>query len=239
MAHSFFAGCCDVLKCRLLLPLGQLHDELYNNAADPSVDRGLGAVGISPVPNSKFNATTGEPFTSASWYNNGVNIPRGGVPTSTYSQPWSVFCQNVFGFEFHTGRREPPNRFPADKVAVLTDGICGSACSLFVKTFKQLGLGKVISVGGIGDGTFPETGSFHGGRVIDPISVISQFQDRIDPPPRRFVWNHIPPNFETSADLTVNWWQNHDYDFPPLPAEFNKVEADFNVEMYAHALLAK
>jgi hypothetical protein len=59
-----------------------------------------------------------------------------------------------------------------DDLTIITDGTCGSACSLFITKFQSHNKAKILSYGGIEGMEEMETSSFAGGNVLDWASFV-------------------------------------------------------------------
>jgi len=80
-------------------------------------------------------------FTNDSWYTNTKQYTRGGL-LGSYTPKWYFpMCGDFFAF--------PKLGFSYQKVLVLTDGLCGSTCSLFLTKMRYHGKAATVSVGGV------------------------------------------------------------------------------------------
>ncbi|KAJ3107793.1 hypothetical protein HDU97_003141 [Phlyctochytrium planicorne] len=85
-------------------------------------------------------------------------LTRGGV-ADTYSAHFTIDCGN---FKFAL----PPNPFPVENMALLTDGGCGSACAAFVRSLRDTWGVRSYVYGGTSRKPFNPV-SFDGGVVFD------------------------------------------------------------------------
>ena len=139
-----------------------LNDELYDLfGGDPSLLAALGVV-VDTMPSNKFDPGSGSFFSNDTYYSEGPAYERGLV--GNYSSPFNPFCNNLL-----VALLDQPagGRFPANRTGIITDGLCGSTCAMFVKTAKRNQDAVLFSVGGIDGDTDIEIGSFAGGRVIE------------------------------------------------------------------------
>ncbi|KAI1316728.1 hypothetical protein EDD11_009544 [Mortierella claussenii] len=127
-------------------------------------------------PNSVFDArgyvsmATGKPYTDESMFTKGVNQKRGGV-TQTYSQ------KNYFeyGWPFlPLDKKKALPWKPAD-MAIVTNGFCGSACTMIATRFNIVHKVKTYAVGGLYK-TPLSYFSFPGGFVMDNESLVSDIR---------------------------------------------------------------
>ncbi|KAG0362926.1 hypothetical protein BC939DRAFT_488680 [Gamsiella multidivaricata] len=134
------------------------------------------AIKEASVGNSLFDARgwvsskTGELFTDASMFTKGVKYNRGGR-TDTYTQ------RNFFGTGW-TLLPLPQNRtlsWKAEDMAIITNGFCGSACTMVATRFNIVHKVKTYVIGGIHKrpmGYF----SFPGGFVYQNDDIVEDIQ---------------------------------------------------------------
>ena len=107
-------------------------------------------------PDSWIDIPSQQPFNNSSWYTESFQYDRGGIWHS-YSQKWWINCDagnSSFWFENQVS-------YYWSKMVIVTDGTCGSACSLFSSKMGYYGAATLVSVGGI-FGHVAETSSFTG-----------------------------------------------------------------------------
>ncbi|KAF9425605.1 hypothetical protein BGZ76_003167 [Entomortierella beljakovae] len=111
-----------------------------------------------------------KPFKDHSMFTKGVNYKRGGV-TQTYSQ------KNYFEYSWPflpLAKNETINWKPSD-MAIVTNGFCGSACTMIATRFNIIHKVKTYAVGGIHK-TPLSYFSFPGGFVMDNESIVSDIR---------------------------------------------------------------
>lgn len=126
---------------------------------------------FSLYPNSMLDLRNLSSFTNMDWIEPYVNYTRGNV-IDEYSMKWSINCD---GAAFGAGKfwlQNPSKYFQS--VYVLTDGTCGSACSLFVSKLRYASNVKLIY--GIGGGynheNLFESSSYAGGGAFDWNTIV-------------------------------------------------------------------
>jgi hypothetical protein len=175
----------------------------------------LVAIGYFPLGNFRhFNGTV---YRDNSWYTPPLIRTRGGV-TGPFSQ------QFLFPYDQCLPYFVPSlNFFPTD-IMIITDGTCGSACSLFVTKFQRYQRAIVVSYGGIPGGNI-DSSSFAGGAAwtwsnfIASLSSFPNFPNQPQPLPTSALtgfnqfemymgvqeitpreWNKFPTNYH------LFWW---------------------------------
>jgi hypothetical protein len=152
------------------------------------------------------------------WIEPYVNYTRGNS-TDEYSMKWSINCDGaVFGSGAYWIKRENNTKY-FKSIYLLTDGTCGSACSLFVSKLKYGSNVKMIyGIGGESDKDLFESSSYAGGGAFNWNDIVKYSQQDI---------NYLP----TSAYLNLNVFEiyinqlNKDY-----PREFLKQPIDRNLK---------
>jgi hypothetical protein len=130
-------------------------------------------------------------YTDDSWYNP-ISRTRGGL-TSNYTQLIG-FNQLAPDFEMDNGN------YYFDKIVVLTDGTCGSACNYFASKLKEDKRAWLVSAGGV-IGQPMDIASFAGGNVEDwePfVDYINQYTSQT-----QTSLNNRPVNLPSSAGLFI------------------------------------
>eukprot|EP00029_Vermamoeba_vermiformis_P007630 TRINITY_DN3352_c0_g2_i1.p1 TRINITY_DN3352_c0_g2~~TRINITY_DN3352_c0_g2_i1.p1 ORF type:complete len:693 (-),score=153.11 TRINITY_DN3352_c0_g2_i1:54-2132(-) len=109
-------------------------------------------------------------------------------------------------------------------IVLLTDGTCGSACSLFLSKFIEYGVGQVVSYGGFTDTGDMDTSSFAGGNVLDwPDFVASTLG---------FSLNPAPASMQTSAFNRFNHHEMYMGTTATVPREWRKMPAAYHMYFY-------
>lgn len=169
-----------------------------------------------------------QPYFDFSWYHPGVNYTRGGA-TSNYSSRvhFASICvdfPNTFDNPLFT-----PYRYFFDKVTIVTDGTCGSACSLFLTLLQPMkDRVTVVSYGGLYNnqtGTM-DTSSFAGGNVLEwgLISTLTEFFGE---------GPNMPKRFPTNAQARFNYHEYYPTRHATTPREYLKYEADYHIHQWA------
>jgi hypothetical protein len=115
------------------------------------------------------------------------------------------------------------DHYPSN-VLLITDGTCGSACSLFLSKFLEYGVGQVVSYGGFTDTGDMDTSSFAGGNVLDwPDFVTSTNGFSLNPAP-----NFMP----TSAFNRFNHHEMYMGQSSSAPREWRKMPANYHLYYY-------
>lgn len=125
-----------------------------------------------PTPRSTFDArgyasaVTGKPFKDASMFTKGINMKRGGS-TQTYTQ--KSFFDHAWPFLPMAKSDALP--WKAADMAIITNGFCGSACTMIATRFNIAHKVKTYAVGGLYK-TPLSYFSFPGGFVMDNYSIV-------------------------------------------------------------------
>ncbi|CAF3976347.1 unnamed protein product, partial [Adineta steineri] len=150
--------------------------------------------------NSILNIQTNSSFTNMSWIEPAFNYTRGNS-TDEYSMRWSINCDGeAFGMGKFWIKNNDTKYFQS--IYVLTDGTCGSACSLFLSKLKFASNFKTIYGigGGYNDNDLFESSSYAGGGAFqwnDIVTYHNQFSTNDS------LINHLP----TSAHLNLNVYE--------------------------------
>ena len=176
-----------------------LHNSRYLNGTDY---RRLGSGDLYDNDESWFDART---------------VTRGGQSTELTQQfLFPAECLQVT--DYITTGHYPSN------ILLITDGTCGSACSLFLSKFIEYGVGQVISYGGFTDTGDMDTSSFAGGNVLDwPDFVTSTFG---------FNLNNAPSFMPTSAFNRFNHHEMYMGSSSSVPREWRKMPAGYHMYFY-------
>lgn len=149
-------------------------------------------------PNSILDLRNFSSFTNLEWIQPHINYTRGNL-TNEYSMKWSINCDGII---FGAGKYwiEKTNSTKSfQSIYVLTDGICGSACSLFLSKLKYASNIKFIY--GIGGGydlnnDLFESSSYAGGGAFNWNDIVMYYQQVNN----NTLINYLP----TSAFLNLN-----------------------------------
>lgn len=185
----------------------------------------LGSLFTNPL--FYLSIDTREPYFDFSWYHPGVNYTRGGS-TSNYSSRvhFASICID-FPNQFDNPYFEP-YRYYFDKVTIVTDGTCGSACSLFMTLLQPLkDRVTVVSYGGLHNNTSTmDTSSFAGGNVLE-WGLISTLTEFLGSGP------NMPKRFPTNAQARFNYHEYYPQRHSNTPREYMKFEADYHIHQWA------
>lgn len=175
-------------------------------------------------PESILNIETNSHFTDLQWVQPFINLTRGPV-IEEYSMKWSINCDStIFGEGQFWMRNQTRDKY-FSSIYVLTDGTCGSACSLFLSKLKLASnLKRVYGLGGgywmINDKLF-ESSSYAGGGAF-PWNQIVLIHNSLTADTSSTI-DYLP----TSAKINVNVYEvyingiSRDY-----PREFMKQPID-------------
>ncbi|KAF8946422.1 hypothetical protein BGZ47_000573 [Haplosporangium gracile] len=125
-----------------------------------------------PTPKSTFDArgyasiVTGKAFKDASMFTKGINQKRGGS-TQTYTQ--KSFFEHAWPFLPLAKKDLLP--WKGSDMAIVTNGFCGSACTMIASRFNIAHKVKTYAIGGIHK-TPLSYFSFPGGFVMDNYSIV-------------------------------------------------------------------
>ncbi|KAF9913095.1 hypothetical protein EC991_003554 [Linnemannia zychae] len=125
-----------------------------------------------PTPRSTFDARgyvsliTGHAFKDASMFTKGINMKRGGS-TQTYTQ--KSYFEYAWPF-LPLAKKDLLPWKPAD-MSIITNGFCGSACTMIATRFSIAHKVKTYAIGGIHK-TPLSYFSFPGGFVMDNYSIV-------------------------------------------------------------------
>ncbi|KAF9081021.1 hypothetical protein BGX23_001388 [Mortierella sp. AD031] len=125
-----------------------------------------------PTAKSNFDArgyvstVTNKPFKDHSMFTKGINMKRGGT-TSTYTQ--KSYFEHAWPFLPLAKKDALP--WKAADMAIVTNGFCGSACTMVATRFNIVHKVKTYAVGGLHK-TPLSYFSFPGGFVMDNYSVV-------------------------------------------------------------------
>lgn len=189
---------------------------------------------FSFYPNSILDLRNFSSFTNMDWIEPYINYTRGNL-TDEYSIKWSINCDGpIFGSGNYWIQNQNHTKY-FKSIYVLTDGTCGSACSLFLSKLKYALNFKIIY--GIGGGynsndDLFESSSYAGGGAFSWNDIVTYY-NQIEK--NNSLINYLP----TSAFLNLNVFEiyinqlNRNY-----PREFLKQPIDrrlntgdyFNIE---------
>lgn len=162
-------------------------------------------------------------YEDMSFYTNAQTYRRGGL-VSNYTEK-SYFPATCIGYPEDDIPGFKPVRYYFDNIFVITDGACGSACSLFLTQLQNIRAAKVVSYGGIkGKSDDMETSSFAGGNVLEWDTVVYAMESTGYP--------YFPKPFPTSARARYNYHEYYRTKDSILPREFEKIPADYHIDTW-------
>jgi len=198
---------------------------------------------FSLYSNSMLDIQTGLPFTNMSWIEPYTNYTRGNS-TDEYSMKVSINCDGeIFGKGKFWLKNGSTNNNYFKSIYVLTDGTCGSACSLFLSKLKFGSNFKMMY--GIGGGydendkDLFESSSYAGGgafRWNDIVTYHNQFS----------IANSSIDYLPTSAFLNLNVYEvyinalnkNYPREFVKQPIDRRLVNSDyFSIEQSLETII--
>lgn len=156
---------------------------------------------------------TGIPLTY--WFNNTETYTRGGA-TSQYSEKMFIDCTTW-------EHKMEPRKYEFKNIIMLTDGLCGSACSQFSSKLRVFNKAIYVGVGGVDEEPF-ETSSFCGGNVFE-----------YNPEFNELIFSGLsasvrPKDLPTSATSRYNFAQAYIPSTDDVPREFKMIDADERLE---------
>eukprot|EP00163_Fabomonas_tropica_P026318 TRINITY_DN4787_c0_g2_i2.p1 TRINITY_DN4787_c0_g2~~TRINITY_DN4787_c0_g2_i2.p1 ORF type:complete len:682 (+),score=201.27 TRINITY_DN4787_c0_g2_i2:488-2533(+) len=155
----------------------------------------------------------------------GPTYTRGGVSSQYSNKGWLPFS----GFKPWP---KPAVQWPSSRMAIISDGTCGSTCALFVNKMLSVADVKTVAVGGL-VGEPMSTSSFAGGNVLDANILeqviqllVSQGMDRTSSFPGDFPDSWYPK-------LTFSFREMYCYLYPDQVVEWQFIPADARVYNWA------
>ncbi|CAF1238305.1 unnamed protein product [Rotaria sordida] len=169
---------------------------------------------FSLFPDSILDLRNFSLFTNMEWMKPYINYTRGNL-TDEYSMKWSINCD---GQVFGTGKywiKNGTDKKYFKSIYVLTDGSCGSACSLFLSKLKYASnFKKIYGIGGgyyNNDNDLFESSSYAGGGAFNWNDLV-QYHNQINNDSSSI--DYLP----TSAYLNLNVFELYinalDRDYP-------------------------
>lgn len=163
-------------------------------------------------------------YSDMSFYRPGLNHTRGGL-TSGYTEK-SLFPASCIGYPSYEYPNFAPVRHFFKKVIFLTDGACGSACSLILSQLQSVKGATVVSYGGVkGKSVGMETSSFAGGNVLEWVTVTNVMHQTGN--------QNYPKRFPTSATARFNYHEYYLTNTSVLPREFERIPADYHLDTWS------
>ncbi|KAF9352538.1 hypothetical protein BGX26_009674 [Mortierella sp. AD094] len=183
--------------------------------------------------NSVFDArgyvsmATGKVFKDATMFTKGVNYKRGGV-TQTYSQ------KNYFEYSwpFLPLAKNKTLSWKASDMAIVTNGFCGSACTMIATRFNIIHKVKTYAVGGIYK-TPLSYFSFPGGFVMDNESIVSDIR-KIG-----YKGKNAPSNFVVKSSASIAVGEIYATENSTIPLEYDSKYFAANVHLDQDAASAR
>jgi hypothetical protein len=162
---------------------------------------------------------------------------RGGK-TSSYTRLYSGQCPTDFGFA-----QASPLTFTSQNLTLLTKGTCGSACGFFLKVLRMTNNAKVVSYGGLYEGSsmsasqYVTVSSFDGASVMSYDFIAQVMRGVVSLGVCAFdqVVNMLPSYGAMTFAFTEQYPYNANSLFnktgvnTTLPLEWTKVTADYHV----------
>lgn len=189
------------------------------------MDRYIAAGGVQPFVNPEIDEgirlVDGRPIsTGADWYLPPQHHVRGGV-LGNYSKKFTIDCVRANSYRPDA---RPFKRHMKHELLVLTDGTCGSTCSLFVNLLHERDLASFAGVGGIF--TRPiDISSFDGG-TVGQLEEMRQIAE---------VAGLSFPAFETSVKWQFTRFEAYSHREPDLPMQFVAHNAENRIAWWSFA----
>lgn len=175
-------------------------------------------------PSKYMNPNTRKVYSDMSFYNPGINRTRGGAISSYTEQSlFPASCMDYPGFDHPSFK---PVRHFFKNVIFLTDGACGSACSLILSHLQSINAATVVSFGGVkGKSANMDTSSFAGGNVLEWVTVTNVMHQTGNP--------KYPKRFPTSASARFNYHEYYLNASAVYPREFIKLPANYHLDTWS------
>eukprot|EP00162_Nutomonas_longa_P014640 comp22048_c0_seq1/m.50896 comp22048_c0_seq1/g.50896 ORF comp22048_c0_seq1/g.50896 comp22048_c0_seq1/m.50896 type:complete len:884 (+) comp22048_c0_seq1:106-2757(+) len=161
---------------------------------------------------------TDKPYTDNSWYTQGPTYVRGGK-SSQYSKKTHLGCSDIRPL------RKPRMYYPVSRIALLSDGQCGSTCELFTQKLQNVGHVRAASMGGIW-GKPMDPSSFAGGNVLDTSMLLNAFDLLVQ---GGLVRSDYPPQFKSSARMTFDFREMYSFVRPDDILEWVFFPAEYRI----------
>eukprot|EP01100_Stratorugosa_tubuloviscum_P010618 TRINITY_DN457_c0_g1_i5.p1 TRINITY_DN457_c0_g1~~TRINITY_DN457_c0_g1_i5.p1 ORF type:complete len:903 (+),score=350.39 TRINITY_DN457_c0_g1_i5:119-2827(+) len=175
-------------------------------------------LGTNILPNNEvFSPVDGQSYTDESWYFPGVEYTRGGK-TSTYTNKF--YFPDCFNFINYTR-----SDYTYERMVILSDGLCGSACSQFISKLRFHGKAGIANIGGIFTNSEQDTSSFCGGNVED----WTPFVERALAVNPSSGLDYLPTNAFTRFNFREMYLGNTD-----LPREMTMINADWFINIWPY-----
>eukprot|EP00127_Corallochytrium_limacisporum_P001996 Clim_evm3s97 gene=Clim_evmTU3s97 len=156
--------------------------------------------------------SSGSELSFDEWFDNSTSYDFGGTASDTYTTP--AYLDECVDFLNIEGLPQSTHHF--DNVVIVSDGTCGSACSLFLGQMRRYGRAAVYTYGGI-LGEPMNSSAFTGG------GIIVSWQDAA----RQYGFTAFPTNVDMSVNhLTLFIGQTE------KPFEYELLEGDARGEVY-------
>ena len=158
------------------------------------------------------------------WFLPGKVVTRGGVPgdySSFVTQNCDVEFTRWFPGEVTNLNLDPEN------IILLSDGLCGSTCSVFARHLQLSHRVKTVTTGGVLGGQQPSLTSFPGGEVVH-LNYMQQLATRYGVVDNSLVPNPLP----TTADFRFAIREIYGWDdigITSTPQEFVYLPSDFQI----------
>jgi hypothetical protein len=180
-----------------------------------AMNDGLTKVGFNS-PQEYYNMYTGRVYKDSTWYDDSVTRTRGGVTGQFSSQVY--FPAECDSYLSPTKNID----YFVDDLTIITDGTCGSACSLFITKFQSHNKAKILSYGGIEGMEEMETSSFAGGNVLDWASFVGWLRQFPSFPDQ-------PKSLPGSGFARFNHHEVYPSVTAQKPREFHRFPANFHM----------
>jgi len=121
--------------------------------------------------------------------------------------------------------------FSRDNIALITDGVCGSTCAVFIKNFQENNLAKIVSVGGLAFQAM-STASFVGGSVASFDGLAGSYSEIAGiAKVLGLEWTE-PPVWPYSGSYQFTLQQRFSALRPAVPLQWTQMVADSNIPMW-------
>ncbi|KAF8950755.1 hypothetical protein BGZ52_001514 [Haplosporangium bisporale] len=191
------------------------------------------AAGKMASANSIFDArgynsvATRKPFKDATMFTKGINQARGGS-TSTYTQ------RNFFDYSwpFIPMAKNETLPWKAADMAIVTNGFCGSACTMIATRFNVMNKVRTYAVGGIYKRPLSYF-SFPGGFVMDNADIVKDIRKT------GYKGKNLPSNLPVKASATIAVGEIYATEKTTVPLEYDTAHFSADVHLDQDAASAR
>eukprot|EP01028_Stygiella_incarcerata_P004082 TRINITY_DN1852_c0_g1_i1.p1 TRINITY_DN1852_c0_g1~~TRINITY_DN1852_c0_g1_i1.p1 ORF type:complete len:1597 (-),score=406.78 TRINITY_DN1852_c0_g1_i1:558-4724(-) len=183
----------------------------YDLRKTPSIQK---LVDHDQLNGDRNDPVTGEELKDYQWYDTSVWSDMHGV-SGEFAAKTYFPGSCLFAFPL-TDYVSNPIQPPFKKILIYTDGICGSACSLFITKLRYGGIGAILAKGGRPDEVI-ESASFSGGNVLEWDDVVAEYGSYMN-------IEYFPTNARARFNFNEMYAENQ-----VIPREFMRLDPDYRL----------